>query len=211
MRAQPKKLKAGRENAMRKGSLLLVLAVAGLSAAASAQQIVIEPTNGRPASATQHVTRPAAVQAAPAAKQEAKPAKAQSAAPKSAAKRHTEKQTAAKTKAAPAAEIAKDAPRETVPQAVAPAKKYPARPAWALNDMRDAHSLEAEITNAIAHDAKLKDSAIQVKVDDDAVTLQGRAAGSDERLQAERLVQSYAWNRKVVDKIEVAPRVSAQR
>ncbi|MDR3740774.1 MAG: BON domain-containing protein [Terracidiphilus sp.] len=194
---------------MRRGSRLLVLAMAGLSAAAAAQQIVIEPTNGRPASATQHVTRPAAVQAAP--KQEAKPAKAQSAAPKSAAKRHTEKQTVAKTKAAPAAEVAKDEPRETAPQVPTPAKKYPARPAWALNDMRDAHSLETEITNAISHDAKLNGSAIQVKVDDEAVTLLGRAAGSDERLQAERLAQSYAWNRKVVDKIEVAPRVSAQR
>ena len=197
---------------MRRGSRLLVLAVAGLSVAAAAQQIVIEPTNGRPASATQHVTRPAAVQATPAAKQEAKPAKAQSAAPKSAAKRHTEKQTA-KAKAAPAAtEIAKNVPRETVPASqAAPAKQYPARPAWALNDMRDAHSLEVEITNAISHDAKLNGSAIQVKVDDEAVTLLGRAAGSDERLQAERLAQSYAWNRKVVDKIEVAPRVAAQR
>lgn len=195
---------------MRRGSRLLVLAVAGLSVAAAAQQIVIEPTNGRPASATQHVTRPAAVQAAP--KQEAKPAKAQASAPKSAAKRHTEKQTA-KAKAAPAAtEIAKNVPRETVPAPqAAPAKQYPARPAWALNDMRDAHSLEVEITNAISHDAKLTGSAIQVKVDDDAVTLQGRAMGSDERLQAERLAQSYAWNRKVVDKIEVAPRVAAQR
>ncbi len=198
---------------MRRGSLLLVLAMAGLSAAAMAQQIVIEPTNGRPASATQHVTRPAAVQAAPAAKQEAKPARAQGAvaASKSAAKRHSEKQTAAKAKSAPAAEVAKDESRETPAQAAAPAKKYPSRPAWALNDTRDAHSLEVEITNALSHDAELKDSAIQVKVDDDAVTLLGRAMGSDERLQAERLTQSYAWNRKVVDKIEVTPRVSAQR
>lgn len=196
---------------MRRGSLLQVLTVAGFSvAAALAQQIVIEPTNGRPASATQHVARPAAVDA----KQEAKPLKSQSSAPKSTAKRHPEKQTAAKAKTAPAAEVAKIESRETVPvpaTVVAPTTKYPARPAWALNDTRDAHSLEAEIANALSHDAMLKGSAIQVKVDDDAVTLLGRAAGSEERLQAERLTQSYAWNRKVVDKIEVTPRVSAQR
>lgn len=183
---------------------MLVLAVAGLPAWAAAQQIVIEPTNGRPPSATQHVTRPAAVNAPSAPK----PVRAQSEKPP--AKRHL----AAKAKAAP--EVVKNEFHEPQPitasQPVAPpAKQYPARPAWALNDTRDAHSLEAEIANAMAHDAKLKDSSIRVKVDDEAVTLEGRAAGNEERLQAERLAQSYAWNRKLVDRIEVAPTVSAQR
>jgi hypothetical protein len=35
--------------------------------------------------------------------------------------------------------------------------------------------------------------------------------GTEERLQAERLAQSYAWNRKLVDRVEVSPRVSAQK
>jgi osmotically-inducible protein OsmY len=80
-----------------------------------------------------------------------------------------------------------------------------------MNDTRDSHGLEEEIASAFARDIKLKGSSIRVKVDDDAVTLEGRAAGSEERLQAARLAQSYAWNRKVVDHVEVASRVSAQK
>jgi hypothetical protein len=40
------------------------------------------------------------------------------------------------------------------------------------------------------------------------VTLQGRAAGGEEHLQVQRLAQSYAWNRKLVDHIEVVPSIS---
>jgi osmotically-inducible protein OsmY len=80
-----------------------------------------------------------------------------------------------------------------------------------MNDTRDSHGLEEDIASAFARDAKLKGSSIRVKVDDDAVTLEGRALGSEERLQAARLAQSYAWNRKLVDHVEVAPRVSAQK
>jgi hypothetical protein len=200
---------------MRRRSLLLVLAVAGISAAA-AQQIVLEPTNGRAASSTTRVTRPAAQEQAPAPKVEAKTARPQSAAQKPVAKHHAEKQVAAKAKpTSGGAAVAKNEPRETAlapaPQPVGPAKTFPARPAWAMNDTRDSHGLEEDIASAFARDAKLKGSSIRVKVDDDAVTLEGRALGSEERLQAARLAQSYAWNRKLVDHVEVAPRVSAQK
>lgn len=189
---------------------LLVMAVAALSMGAVAQEIVIEPTNGRSQPAATHVTRPSA-EATSASKAE-KITKPQSVEQKASTKRHAEKQVVAKAKAAPAmTEVAKNEPPTLAPESVPEAKKFPARPAWAMNDTRDAHSLEDEITAAMARDEKLKGSAIKVKVDDDAVTLEGRALSSEERLQAERLAQSYAWNRKLVDHVEVAPRVSAQR
>jgi hypothetical protein len=194
---------------------LLILAVAGISAAVAAQQIVIEPTNGRAVSPATHVTRPAAQEQASAPKVD-KTVRPESAAQKPVAKHRAEKQAVAKAKPTSAvAEVAKNEPRGTAlapaPQAVEAAKKFPARPAWAVNDTRDSHGLEEEIANAFARDAKLKGPSIRVKVDDDAVTLDGRATGSEERLQAARLAQSYAWNRKLVDHVEVAPRVSAQK
>ena len=83
-----------------------------------------------------------------------------------------------------------------------------------MADTRDARSLQSEIASALARDPKLAGSTIQVDVDDNSVTLEGRAAGSEEHLQAQRLAQSYAWNRKLVDHIGgrgVAPSMAAQK
>jgi len=200
---------------MRRQRLLLVLALAGISTAVAAQQIVIEPTNGRAVSSSTHVTRPAAQEQGVTPKVD-KAARPQSATQQPVAKHHAEKQAVARAKPAPAvAEVAKNESREAAlapaSQPVEAAKKFPARPAWAISDTRDSHGLEEEIASAFARDAKLKGSSIRVKVDDDAVTLEGRAMGSEERLQAARLAQSYAWNRKLVDHVEVAPRISAQK
>lgn len=80
-----------------------------------------------------------------------------------------------------------------------------------MEDTRDARSLQVEIAEALARDPKLAGSSIQVNVDGGSVTLEGSAAGTDERLQAERLTQSYAWNRKLVNHIEIVRAVSAQK
>jgi hypothetical protein len=221
---------------MQKRSLLLVLAVGGLWAAAVAQEIVIEPTNGRPQSSSgSRASRPVIVNLGPIAKpnppseikHEAKPAAKPVAkinspehgapkqvTPRQAAKHIAEKQVAAKTEAAPVpsspatAEIAKNG----APPAVTPApKKFPMRPAWATPDTRDGASVQSEIANALARDPRLAGSFIQVKVEEDSIILEGHAAGRDERLQAERLAQSYAWNRKLVDHVEIVPRISAQK
>jgi osmotically-inducible protein OsmY len=72
-----------------------------------------------------------------------------------------------------------------------------------MADTRDDGSLQSEIAGALARDPKLTGSAIQVRVDDSSVTLEGRAAGSQQHLQAQRLAKSYAWNRKLVDHILV--------
>ncbi len=80
-----------------------------------------------------------------------------------------------------------------------------------MADTRDASRLQSEIASALAHDPKLAGSAIEVSVNDNSVTLEGRVPGGQEHLQAQRLAQSYAWNRKLVDHIEVAPSMSAQK
>ena len=196
---------------MRKGSLL-VLAVAIFSAQAISQEIVIEPTNGHAPSA-KHVSRPAALEATPVAKPP-KPAPQEQRAQKPPTKRHAGKEVALNSKSSAVAKPAPAAPevaKNEVPQAAPPRKVLPARPAWAMSDTRDARSIQSEIANAMARDPKLVGSSVDVKVDEDSVTMSGRAAGIDERLQAERLAQSYAWNRKLVDHLELVPRVSAQK
>jgi hypothetical protein len=191
---------------MRKVAVLLILALAVLVARAISQEIVIEPTNGR-AQSSNRVSRPAPV--------EQTPAESKKPAPKVSGGRKAAKQSSAK-------QIQPPAPSQTRPaapamatdevQPVTPkAKKLPARPEWAMNDTRDAHSLQIEIANALARDPKLTGSSFQVRVDEDSVTVEGRAAGSEERLQAQRLAQSYAWNRKLVDRIEVVSKVTAQK
>lgn len=80
-----------------------------------------------------------------------------------------------------------------------------------MADTRDDHSLQTEIASALAHEPMLADSTIQVDVDDKSVTLEGRAAGEEEHRLAQRLAHSYAWNRKLVDHIAVAPKVTAQK
>jgi hypothetical protein len=50
-----------------------------------------------------------------------------------------------------------------------------------------------------------------VRVDDSAITLEGHAAGGQEHLEAQRLAQSYAWNRKVIDHVEVGPGLTARK
>jgi hypothetical protein len=188
-----------------RGSLLLILMLA-LAASAISQEIVIEPTNGR-AETRNHVPRPA----------ESSPVAAKHSSAKSAnqpTKRVPAKQIATRSKSpvqtSPAVSILPEAETKQA-SAVPVPKKVPARPEWAMSTTRDAHSLQTEITNALARDSKLAGSSVTVRVDDESVTLEGRAPGTEERLQAQRLARSYAWDRKLVDHIEVAPMVSVQK
>ncbi|PSH04868.1 MAG: hypothetical protein CXZ00_05760 [Acidobacteria bacterium] len=198
---------------MREGFVLCTL-VAALTAQAVSQQIVIEPTNGRPQSATR-VVRPPAAESAPAQakkragkEQVAKPPKPQ---------KVSVKQIASKPKPAPV-EMKKEVISEKTeevkheaPKAISAGRKMAERPEWAMTDTRDPHSLQIEIAGALARDPKLARSSIQVSVNDEAVILEGRAAGPEERLQAVRLAHSYAWNRKVVTYIGVMRETSAQK
>ena len=199
--------------------LLLILALTGFTARAISQEIVIGPTNGRAQQSTNHVSRPSAAESAPVHVKEPKSPAKTSAGGRSAAnkpaRKAPQKQVAAKPKVPvethPAVSPAPESAESVQPATSPSASKVPARPQWALTDMRDANSLQVEIANALARDPKLATSSIQVHVDDSSVTLEGRAAGSEERLQAQRLAQSYAWNRKLVDQIEVQHSVSAAK
>jgi osmotically-inducible protein OsmY len=203
-----------RELTMREVPLLLTL-TAVLTASAASQEIVIEPTNGR-AQTTNHVTRPAAVDSTPvernsSAKSARTSLKQQHPSP---AKKASEKQLAMSKKSVPmgtkpSASPAVESMSKPTDSAPAP-KKLPERPTWAMADTRDVHSVQMEIAGALARDPKLSGSSIEVSVDDGSVLLQGRA-GTEERIQAVRLAQSYAWNRKVVDRIAVVPPNPAQK
>jgi osmotically-inducible protein OsmY len=218
---------------MRKQSHLFILALGLLAVGAFAQEIVIEPTNGR-VQATHSVTRKAAPDEKPTRGQgvvgsatlagtqpAAQHSAARSAAPRRNAGNPTKKDSATQVADKPltpqleakSPEPNPQAAAETAaPEAVAPApKRVPASPAWAMSDARDEYTLKSEIANALVRDPKLNRSSIQIQVTDTEVTLTGVANGIEERLQAERMAQSYAWNRKLVDHIEVAPSVSAQK
>ncbi len=171
-----------------------------LAGSAISQEIVIEPTNGRPQS-TSRVSRPQPSVARHGSVREPRTRVVErntsrgAAAPKQARGTVAEKNVRA---AVPAPEIVDD--RENTPQ---PRKATPARPEWALVETRDASSVQNEIVEALARDPKLASSAITVRVDESSITLSGLASGTDERLQAERLAQSYVWNRKLIDRLEV--------
>ncbi len=201
------------EQTMSKGFLSVLLVAALCTVKAISQEIVIEPTNGR-APSTNRVSRPAAERSAPA---ESKKPATRSASDstdqqrtKAMAKKARAEQIAAKRTATPAA--SPDAPTSEAAEAIPAPKKIPeGQPAWAMADTRDAGSLQSEIASALAHDPKLAGLAIQVSVNDDLVVLEGRVADKLEHLQAQRLARSYAWNRKLVDHLEVAPKMSAQK
>jgi hypothetical protein len=194
---------------MRKAFLLLVLAAALFVAKAISQEIVIEPTNGHATTANHAAvlgpeanTRPSVARAS--SKPDAAPA------------RSTVKRTAmakpAETKPA-AAQPAVDPP-QPVEESLAPPpepRKLPDRPQWAATAGDDSLTLQAKIANALARDPNLSSSPIQVRVDDSAITLEGHAAGGQEHLEAQRLAQSYAWNRKVIDHVEVGPGLTARK
>lgn len=196
----------------------LVLGTALVGATAMAQEIVIEPTNGR-ASAGHSASVPARTMpdaSRAATHSEARPAThAPQNQARTASRKLAKKASSGEAEKSNAASTAEDkhisgtsAPAQamTKNEGAGPAEvssKPSARPAWAMDDSRDAGSLQSEISNALARDPRLERAAIHVKVDDAAVTLEGRAEGAQERLQAERLAQSYAWNRRLVDHIEV--------
>ena len=191
-------------------SLLVMLALATLTAQAIAQEIVIEPTNGRPQSAS-HISRPAAVDVKPAGSQ--KPAAQQRSARK-VPQKAVVKQIAAKTASAKPGTPLAMAEASTKTQEATPSPavhRSSVVPNWMVADTRDAAGLRSEISNALAHDPALTNSNVRVTVEDTVVTLEGHAASPEERLHAERLAQSYAWNRKLVNRIEVEPRVSAKK
>ncbi len=197
---------------------LILVAVVLLAVEAVSQEIVIEPTNGR-AHTTSRVSRPAPEPSAPAEVRNSATKSREKSADQERAKNHAKKaraeQIAAKRESTPVGakpsatpEVLKSDAAEATPT---PKKAVETRPAWAMADTRDSQSLQTEIASALARDPILAGSSIQVSVDNDSVTLKGRAVGDQQHLEAQRLAHSYAWNRKLVDQIDVPVSISAQK
>jgi len=69
-----------------------------------------------------------------------------------------------------------------------------------------ASDLQAQIQNALRNEPTLINDKVNVSVLDDQIDLSGSVATSKEKLTAQRIVQSYAENRKVNDRLTVSGR-----
>jgi osmotically-inducible protein OsmY len=67
-----------------------------------------------------------------------------------------------------------------------------------------ASDLQAQIQNALKNEPTLSNDKVNVSVLDDEIDLSGSVATSKEKLTAQRIVQSYAENRKVNDRLTVS-------
>jgi osmotically-inducible protein OsmY len=64
-------------------------------------------------------------------------------------------------------------------------------------------TLEKQIETSIKNDPSLTDSSVVVKLSDSAIDLTGTVGSAKAKMNAERIAQSYAQNRKVNDNLQV--------
>jgi osmotically-inducible protein OsmY len=68
---------------------------------------------------------------------------------------------------------------------------------------RDTVTLQKQIETSIKNDPSLTDSSVTVNVTDNAIDLNGTVGSNKAKLNAERIAQSYAQNKKVNDNLQV--------
>ena len=73
----------------------------------------------------------------------------------------------------------------------------------------DSATLKGQLESAFQAEPTLTGSNIQVSVSDTTVVLNGSVPSGKEKITAKRIAQSYAGNRKVVDKLTVSGRGNA--
>jgi osmotically-inducible protein OsmY len=73
-------------------------------------------------------------------------------------------------------------------------------PAAATGDMS---ALQKRIETSIKNNASLADSSVTVNVSENAIDLNGTVGSNKAKMDAERIAQSYAQNRKVNDNLQV--------
>lgn len=66
--------------------------------------------------------------------------------------------------------------------------------------------MQTQIQNALRNEPMLANDAVTVAVSDDEISVSGTVASAKEKLTAERIVQSYAGNRKVKNHLKVGAR-----
>jgi len=64
-------------------------------------------------------------------------------------------------------------------------------------------TLQKQIESSIKNDSSLTDSSVSVNVSENSIDLNGSVGSSKAKMQAERIAQSYAQNRKVNDNLQV--------
>lgn len=95
-------------------------------------------------------------------------------------------------------------PTSSAPQAAAPQSgsmsQSGATPSAANGDMA---TLQKQIESSIRNDASLTNSSVSVNVSENAIDLTGTVGSAKAKMNAERIAQSYAQNRKVTDNLQV--------
>ncbi len=79
----------------------------------------------------------------------------------------------------------------------------PSGTSWMTPDV-DSNTLRSEINSALKSDPTLGNSQLSVDVNDSQITVSGSVPSGKEKQTAVRIVQSYAGNRRVNDKVALA-------
>lgn len=66
--------------------------------------------------------------------------------------------------------------------------------------------MQTQIQNALKNEPTLANDAVTVAVSDDEISISGAVATAKEKLTAQRIVQSYAGNRRVKDHLRISAR-----
>lgn len=94
------------------------------------------------------------------------------------------------------------------PQAQKPQNQSPSLPQGSApmpsGNVADSASVKGQLDQAYQSEPSLSGSSIQVEVSDASIQLTGSVPTSKEKTTAKRIAQSYAGNRKVVEKLTVS-------
>jgi osmotically-inducible protein OsmY len=71
------------------------------------------------------------------------------------------------------------------------------------SDLQDANELQENIRNALRNEPTLIHDDVSVSVSEDKIDLSGSVGSTKEKLTAQRIVQSYAENRKVSNRLTI--------
>lgn len=96
-------------------------------------------------------------------------------------------------------------PQQEKPEGQSPSLPQGSAPLPSSN-VADSASLKGQLDQAYQSEPSLSGSSIQVEVSDLAIQLTGSVATGKEKTTAKRIAQSYAGNRKVVEKLTVGGR-----
>lgn len=96
-------------------------------------------------------------------------------------------------------------PQQQKPEGQSPSLPQGSAPMPSSN-VADSGSLKGQLDQAYQSEPSLSGSSIQVDVTDSAIQLTGSVPTGKEKTTAKRIAQSYAGNRKVVEKLTVSGR-----